>query len=201
MDMMMTTTPLYKTKSDEEFKEKFDRSVEAVEMTYWYLLQLGLTVFMPEPVFRDAYEERKNYIDNGDLFIQHNPPYGPLQTIEVKRRKQVFSGEHDYPWDGVMVNQIFKVDKDYENPLYAYLIISNDLKYCCWIFNHTRDHWYKATIRDPTERNPVTNKKGNKSLFYFCPKELCQFSVFIPPPSLDMCPPINYYPSSSPSIP
>lgn len=148
-------------KTDREFKEALAESSAAVHVVASWLHAKKCDVLIRPTLVRPSFEERNDFADEGDIEIR--------QRIEVKHRKLTFTSVNDYPYEDVIVDESFKVDRILKGTLWGYAIINQSMTHACLILQHTRPAWTLQTMYDKADRQQRT--------FYVCPKDLCTFTI------------------------
>jgi hypothetical protein len=146
-------------KSDKEFVSALNKSTNTVSVIANFLFAQGLQVLIKPTIVRSNFEDRHNFIDDGDLEIR--------QRIEVKHRNIEFTNANDYPFSSVIVDEQFKIDRIPASHLWAYIVVNNSISHICLIKSGTRKHWETQKMYD--------KKEQEQRNFYVCPKELCFF--------------------------
>lgn len=147
-------------KSDNEFIESLKGSEEYVNMVAEWLRTHGCKVEVPSVQVRPSFEERHKYIDTGDIKI--------TLRIEVKHRSFDFTSKQDYPYDTVMIDETFKIDRINRGELWGYVIVNQSATHLCFVMAHTRKNWKIISKHDSKDAGRLCNS-------YVCPVELCKF--------------------------
>lgn len=100
--------------------------------------------------------------DNGDLEVRLYGDGDPVR-MEVKHRKLNFRSRNDFPFETVIVDEVYKIDNaESKLPLYGYLTINAAATTALFIPAWTKDKWVKGMRFDPDQRRECE--------FYFCPR-------------------------------
>lgn len=148
------------TKPDNEFLRDLDESMLDEIIAAQWLVRIGFPVTWIPKTVRPSYEERYDYVDDGDLLLP--------TRMEVKRRKgddMDFTTLDEYPHKTVFVDEVYKVDRKHRLPLFSYIVLNRTRTHAIAIPRHTQNRWVKETVSD--------RKQGRKCHNYACPKELC----------------------------
>lgn len=133
-------------------------SVEAVAN---YFRKKGYTVEVPEIVVRPDPSVRHLYTDRGDVLVTFTDHQA---RIEVKGRKDQFTGRFSYKRNDVLIDTAFKFDKKNPTPL-MYFATNHDNTVAIVIPVNTREHWRKKDVF----------AKGRTQECYFVGIEHCYF--------------------------
>lgn len=147
--------------SDQDFIDSLRESQGAVDATQQLLLSQGETIVRPAMNIRPSFKDRKNYSDDGDLFIQ--------RRIEIKKRSFSFSGADDFPYDSVFVDSADRVDS---SRVWRYYIWSDDLKSFLIVPSNTKEKWKRRTV--------YNKRHGENRTYYVAPLACCYFYTFLP---------------------
>jgi len=118
----------------------------------------GMNVSVPLPRL-GTHEDRYKCIDEGDIHC--------VERIEVKHRQVDFTDRETYPFDTIIVDETYKLEREHTCGLKAYVIVSRDKNYIAYISAGTRKHWTGKTLFDKTQ--------GEDRTFSVCPKALARF--------------------------
>lgn len=100
------------------------------------------------------------YVDDGDLEI--------TQRVEVKHWPHIdFQSREQVPYPNIIVDEVYKIEKRHEVPLYAYIIVNASMTGYLLIPIWTQQSWFKQARHD--------RREGHHREFYFCPRELTHF--------------------------
>lgn len=146
-------------KTNREFLSALDRSRTAVWVAAQWLLRQGYDAQIRPALERPTFEDRNEFADNGDIEIK--------QRVEVKHRFLSFTNEDSYPYDTVIVDEKYKIDRINSAELYQYIILNEEMTHCCVVYGITRSQWVERKKYDKKDRQTRT--------FYECPVSLCSF--------------------------
>jgi len=146
-------------KSDGDFIQSLKESQKFVSLVASWMKRHGCDVMIRPTEVRPDFDSRNDYTDSGDIEIR--------QRVEVKQRSIAFTSSSDYPFNTVIVDEEFKIDRIPKSTLWGYIIVNKDSTYACCIKSDTRASW-------DVERK-YDSKDGQHRSFYVCPKELCSF--------------------------
>lgn len=120
-----------------------------------WLTRLGFVVkILPATTTPDE-GGRFDHVDFGDLEI--------IKRVEVKYWPEIdFHAIEDVPYNDIIVDEAYKIDKFPKQTLYGYVILNKSKNGCMLIANETRPFWFKKEVFDKKENALRT--------FYFCPK-------------------------------
>lgn len=108
-------------------------------------------------------EERWQHTDDGDLEI--------TQRIEVKHWPNIdFQSQAEVPYQNVIVDEVYKLEKSMTLPCYAYVIVNASLTAALFIPIWSRPFWFKKKRWD--------RREGDEREFYFCPVERTMWLPF-----------------------
>lgn len=112
-------------------------------------------------------EERWKHTDEGDLEI--------TQRVELKHWPNIdFKSLDEVPYDNVIVDEAYKIDKEHRTTLYAYLILNASVTGYLLIPIWTRRYWFKKELHDGREDSERT--------YYMCAKRFLAFYWLGDPP-------------------
>jgi hypothetical protein len=139
-----------------------EKSKSGVHRVAAWLNEKGYTVVVPPVVaVQCSYEDRMNYVDNGDLFIQ--------QRIEVKARSIDFTCAEDYPFkDGMYVCAKHSYDNARPKP-HSYIYLNRAMTHAAIIKSATYKHWEIKMVKDSRYKDFVQPT-------YSCPLSMVQFT-------------------------
>lgn len=150
-----------RVKPDADFRRDFRRSQDTTEKVCEWLRGLGFDCDVKPSELTPNSDVRWQYVDSGDIEVK--------QRFEVKHRKESFTKE-SFPYASIIVDEVYKVDKYPLPTLYAYLIVSADMKCVAVITSKSKPHWFKQKKYDHAQRRECE--------FYFIPKEYATFMDF-----------------------
>jgi hypothetical protein len=97
-------------------------------------LQLhNIEVDMPELKIRGEKKEIPEYFDSKDIIANN-------KRIEIKSRKERFTGPETFPYDTIIVDTVKKFDGREDKPM-AYIMISRPTGCMMWIDTSKKDEW------------------------------------------------------------
>lgn len=148
-----------------EMHKKFlailDQSREAVWTVAQWLSSRGYSVSIPAQRNAPTYEQRLQYSDNGDLFIE--------QRIEVKRLSVNFTGRHDWPFGkDFIVTSRSSYERAFPKP-YCYVVLSNDKTHMGIAMCSDDDKWTVGVRKD-------SRFDDMEQEYVFCPIDLVKFA-------------------------
>lgn len=151
-------------KTDEQFLAALQQSHGHVAAVASWMSGLKFDVLIRPVVARPSFDVRNEFIDSGDIEIR--------QRVEVKKRGIDFTSASDYPYQTVIVDEQYKVDRIPISHLYGYVVVNKAGTHVCCISKHTKPHWLLSTKFD--------RKDGQDRTFYECPVEHCVFFALEP---------------------
>lgn len=141
-------------KGHDEFTRLLTNARDVAFVVAEHLTVRGHRVRVVPNTVSPTFAERWEHTDNGDLEI--------TQRVEVKHWPGIdFQSRHEVPYENVIVDEAYKVEKAHEVPLYAYVIVNASKTGFLLIPTWTRDAWFKQRKHDKRE--------GSMREFYFCP--------------------------------
>lgn len=146
-------------KTEEQFAGALLLSQGCVAAVASWMQRHKCDVMIRPTTIRPDFDSRNEFADCGDIEIR--------QRVEVKQRSIEFTCVNDYPYDTVIVDERFKVDRIEKARLWGYLIVSKSGTYVCCIKSDTKQHW---EIKEKFDQ-----KDSQRREFYVCPKSLCTF--------------------------
>ena len=148
------------TKEYSTFIESLEESRACAWFVAEWLLGGGFDVKILPSSTTPNEEERFSHVDHGDLEI--------TQRIEVKHWPEVdFDSMENVPYDHVIVDEAYKLEKYRNATLYGYIILNASKTGCMLISARDRAGWFKKEVYDRKE-------KANRT-FMFCPKNLIRY--------------------------
>ena len=145
-------------KPEAVFLNNLAESVRSVHRVAMWLQDKGFDVRMLPIMVRPDAAQRLVYGDKGDLEVR--------MVVEVKKRELDFSCAADFPFETVIVDEAYKVDRNRQR-VYAYAILNATETAVCLVPYHSRRRWQMVTRYD--------SKEGQERTFYEAPKEHCAF--------------------------
>lgn len=150
-------------KPDEEFLALLAKSQQVALLVANALTHKGHHVRILPGEVRPSFEERMDYVDDGDLEV--------TMRVEVKHRPKLdFSSLESFPHKTVIVDEAYKADKKHPTKIYCYVIVNAACTAALIIGHWTKHRWTKVMIFDGRDN------EGKE--FYVCPRELAQFWDF-----------------------
>ena len=155
-------------KPRDEFVGLLAAAADNAEMVAMILRQRGFSVrVLPHSVSPNV-QERWKHVDEGDLEINSN---GTVERIELKHWPSVnFHSLESVPYQNVIVDEAYKIEKDHRYLLHAYFILNASRTGCLVIPASTRPHWFK--------KSAVDGRENDGRLYYFCPKQFLSYEKF-----------------------
>ena len=147
-------------KTDSEFLSALDMSNKSVLLIASWMASENCDVVIKPVVARPSFDSRNEFADGGDIEIR--------QRVEVKHRFLAFTNADDYPYETVIVDERYKIDRIPKARLYGYVIVNRDCSHACFVMPQTISHWQIEQMFDKKDRQYRE--------FYVCPKELCSFA-------------------------
>ena len=118
---------------------------------------------MPAEIGPDP-EHRFAYVDDGDLEF--------TRRIEVKHNlKDDFHSMDDFPHDGVILDEAYKIDKPHTSSLYAYIVLNKSRTAWLQVSVSSKPYWYTKEMVDSTENRTC--------IFVLCPKKYASFRSLV----------------------
>lgn len=145
-------------KPDEAFLSDLERSRASVSRFASLCRAAGVNIWTGPTVVRPSADERRKYADNGDLLV--------LLRVEHKDRGLSFTCAADFPYDTVIVDEVYKVDSIPHRPFW-YVSESSDGLRAAVISSRTMAHWTTMRLYD--------EKQERDCDYYVCPKRLARF--------------------------
>jgi hypothetical protein len=147
-------------KPDAVFYGGLEKSREVAEQVCCWLRGKGYVVSHPEQRTTPSREDRWKYTDDGDLEITLT------KRLEVKHWPSIdFQTLADVPYEEIIVDEKYKIDKEHERRLEAYITVNKSRTAAIVISADTR-HWWKV-------KNLYDGAEGEHRDFYLCPKRHC----------------------------
>ena len=151
-------------KEDSVFFKALDKSRKVNNVVCDWLKKKGYEVdLLPQetrPIDAPK-EDRWKYTDSGDIEIIER------KRIEVKQRPSLdFKSFNDLPYENIIVDEEYKIDKNHDSPIHSYFILNKSMTVAMVIMAETKKHWVKQKKFDTVE--------GEYRCFYLCPKKYCK---------------------------
>jgi hypothetical protein len=150
-------------KSDEHFISALQGSSKFVSAVASWLAKYDCDVMIRPTLVRPSFELRNDYADAGDIEIR--------QRVEVKHRSIKFTSATDYPYETVIVDEKFKIDRISRGRLWGYVIVNSECTHACIVKPETWGYW---TVQSMYDRKDKQDRD-----FYVCPKEHCRFCEIV----------------------
>ena len=148
-------------KSDGEFIRDLGSSRVAVNDFADRLRQLGLQAWLPPERIRPVTEVRKDYADEGDIMVQGR--------VEHKVRTNLhFTCRDDYPYQTVIVDEVYKEDCKSADRVLAYVIENKFRTHAAVVYGWTRDKWQVERKADPIQKRECDFYTIDKRWVRFC---------------------------------
>lgn len=146
-----------KEKMHQQFQERLRAGHPWQKWVVEQLKKEGIPAETSELRVRPSIYEKNTYSNGGDIFVKH-------LIFEVKALSMVFTSQHDFPKDIIMVDRKETWEKKKEKP-YAYINICRKTEGIFVIFTHAkgRDDWI--------ERLEYDSKVKKERIFYFIKKD------------------------------
>lgn len=140
-------------KTHNQYVKNFIESESTVTLAFDYLKSRGYDVeFEPHTITPDS-ESRFKHFDDGDLKITIN---GESYRVEVKHIRIDFTSIEDFPFDSVIIDEVYKINKHHTYPLWAYMIFNKASTGFIFVPVTTKMFWYSQQRLDKYE-NEVRN--------------------------------------------
>jgi len=160
------------------FEKDLVQSRKAVLVAARWLTRRGTEVTVPPFDVRESVEDRYDYQDAGDLFVQ--------RPIGVRVLSESFSGAGSFPYRDVLLARKERHD---ENDVPFYFVFSRDLRYCLIASRESCGEWTTRSSSDrPRTPRARVAEGGPKGLLYFAPLRTC-VAAEVPEPFQETCPP------------
>ena len=148
-------------KDDESFIRDLGRSHQAVNDFAERSRRNGWQLWLPPEVLRPDASLRRLYADDGDLMLQ--------VRIEHKVRTNItWTCRADYPFQTVIVDEVYKVDKKSDMPVFMYVIEDQTAQYAAIVYGLTRRHWKTERMRDRIQNRDCDFYTIDKDKVRFC---------------------------------
>jgi hypothetical protein len=147
-------------KDSNSFLRDLSTSRVAVNEFARRMREKGLQVWLPPESVRPDASVRREYADNGDLMVQGR--------VEHKVRTNLhFTCRDDYPYDTVIVDEVYKEDAKADSHVFCYVIENAARTHAAVVYGWTRKAWDVERRRDPIQ--------GRDCDFYTVPKSMVRF--------------------------
>jgi hypothetical protein len=156
-----------RTEDNRRFVKHLNASQQAVwEIAQW-LSSLGKVVTIPPTYITPSYEERMNFVDEGDIYMS-DIRGGEQKRVEVKHLGTQFTGADDWKFgDNFMVCARHSFDNADPKP-YLYIYLSKDKTHIATLKGDTHKEWFVKTFTDKRYENMTQE-------FYICKTSLLKF--------------------------
>ena len=122
----------------------------------------GFFAWLPPERTRPDPADRKSYADSGDLMLQGR--------VEHKVRTNLrFTSRDDYPYQTVIVDEVYKEQAKASDPVLLYVIENSDRTHAAVVYGWTRPRWQVESRPDPIQGRVCDFYTVDKSLVRFCP--------------------------------
>lgn len=146
-------------KDDVAFIKDWHNSYAAVWQVGRKLAELGLPVSLPVSKLRPTSEERRQYMDSGDLEV--------TMRVEVKHRDISFTCADDYPYPTLYVDEEYKLPAQRRVSLLGYAIVNKEGTHCAFIGRASQKYWQVENRNDKAQQRVCA--------FVTVPKEHVEF--------------------------
>ena len=148
-------------KDEQSFIRDLSRSREAVNDFAVRARCRGVRIWLPPEVLRPDASLRRLYADDGDLMIQGR--------IEHKVRTNIaWTCRDDYPFQTVIVDEVYKEDKKSDMPVLMYVIEDQTRQNAAIVYGWTRGEWKTERMRDPIQKRDCDFYTIHKDRVRFC---------------------------------
>jgi hypothetical protein len=120
----------------------------------------GLQVWLPPESVRPDASVRRDYADDGDLMVQGRVEHKVRTTLD-------FTCRDDFPYDTVIVDEVYKEDAKSDSLLICYVFENANRTHAAVVYGWTRKAWL-------VERRP-DSIQGRDCDFYTVPKSMVRF--------------------------
>lgn len=122
-----------------------------------HLAAMGFNVSIIPKVARPDVKDRGRYSDKGDLVVH--------MRLEVKHFNVDFTSKDDFPFDPVIVTDVYKHDRHPPFQWWGYIILNRARTHFLFITRTTRKYWIKKM------KYSEDDKMGRE--IYYCPLSQC----------------------------
>ena len=130
-------------KTHEQFVKALKLSRESVWTVGEWLTQMGYNARILPSTISPNHEERHDHVDMGDIEI--------TQRIEVKHSTLEFNSLKSFPYDRVIIDETYKIQKYKLTTLYGYVLLNKDKSGALLISANTKEHWFTKAMFDKLE--------------------------------------------------
>ena len=145
-------------KTDEAFLADLENSRGRVSRFASICRAAGVSIWIAPSVVRETAEDRHDFDDPGDLVVH--------LRVEHKERGLEFTSAADFPFDTVIVDEVYKIDGIQHRPFW-YVSENAAGTRVAVISSRTMDKWKTESKYD--------QRQGRQCEFYVCPKKLVRF--------------------------
>lgn len=148
----------------DRFKKHLKASVKPMFVVAEYLYKKGFGIDIKPMRVSPSYEERLNYVDDGDLIAYKNDE---SYIIEVKCMSRDFETASDWPFNSTIVCAKHSFDTKKVKP-FSYILLNPGHTHAMIIKASTKDDWYTKRIKDSRYEDVVQD-------FYMIDKSKIEF--------------------------
>lgn len=129
----------------------------------------GIQAWLPPERTRPDANLRHDYADSGDIMVQGR--------VEHKVRSNLhFTCKDDYPYQTVIVDEVYKEDAKAAEPVLAYVIENAKRTHAAIVYGWTRPKWQVETRNDSIQKRACDFYTIDKRWVRFC--DLSREGVF-----------------------
>jgi hypothetical protein len=148
-------------KDDQQFIRDLSTSRIAVNEFASRLRDKGWQIWLPPESVRPDSTVRREYGDTGDIMVQGR--------VEHKVRTNLhFTCRDDYPYDTVIVDEVYKEDSKADDPVLAYIIENANRTHAAVVYGWKRHLWQIERRRDPIQGRECDFYTIHKDHVRFC---------------------------------
>jgi hypothetical protein len=148
-------------KIHKDIMTRIDQSEAGVELVCEWLNQKGFESVVLPSTRCSGWVDRMEHVDDGDIKSSIG---GRSFRVEVKCRGLAFESVDTFPYETVIVDEKYKIDRsDHIYPLYGYAILNKGKTGFLAIKSNTRQFWIEELRHD---RN-----MGEVRTFISCPRD------------------------------
>lgn len=144
-------------KSSELFRERLLEAQGSQAMIAAYMASKNYNVRIKPCLLPN--NDKKLVDDGGDLEL--------LLNLQIKVRNLDFTSRKDYPFDTVLIDEAYKIERLKLPQLYGYLILNKKKDHACFVCAKTNKQWRKVERYD--------SKYKDTRKFYTVNKNFCEF--------------------------
>jgi hypothetical protein len=145
-------------KPDADFLDDLKESRGRVSRFAAICKSQGVKVLLYPEVVRPDAAVRSEYADDGDLLV--------MLRVEHKGRGLRFNNAADFPFDTVLVDEVYKIDRIQQRPFW-YVSENEEGTRVVVVSSRTMPQWVKVKKFD--------KRQNRECEFYACPTHLCRF--------------------------